>query len=165
MIWSTTLDNPPKMVPIVFSNVDDCSAVFRVVQSVLHPRKCFAAYLQDGPSRICRSNRLCWQLDVSRYTTHFFLRTNAMVALADFESFSTSFGASLFATFIRLVFDTSGRMPTTARRFRALFFQVAVTPRLVCFSAVSLGDRGPGEGERGRSRLPLLLPFLFTRHV
>ena len=73
-----------------------------------------------------------------------------------------------FTTFVHLVFETFGRMTVVARRFRALSFQGAVTPRLICFSKragafrsfsflgsfpISLSliyDRGPGEGELGR---------------
>ena len=41
---------------------------------------------------------------------------------------------TILATFIRLVFDTFGRMSKIANRFRALPFQIAETRRLIWFN-------------------------------
>ena len=120
------------------------------------------------------------------------LRTSAMVIFVRFRVLFSSFCLALhccpneethtipnFATFIRLVFDTFGRMPIIRMTVSCTFlsgswkhdswfgFPDGLLPfgtflfasLFPCLLSL-LGDRGPGEGELDRSRLPFLLPFL-----
>ena len=91
---------------------------------------------------VCSRSSTSWDAQPN----FWLLRTRAIVALSVFTCFclfvrrfavfwvTKSTFVAKFAAWIRLVFDTFGRMRTIARRLRALSFQVAATRKLLLFT-------------------------------
>ena len=129
-------------------------------------RRCLATLLQVGLSHVRRSNCLFWRVDVLGHTTQFLVtayngNSRFFQISSPFSTFSLALHFCLndethtfpkFATFIRLVFDTVGRMPIIAWYFSGLFRLLHLF-HLYCLCLMTL----VGEGEHGHVCLYLCL--------
>ena len=149
----------------------------------MRSRRSLATLLQDGLSRARRSHRLFWQSDVLRYTTQFLITAYTCNSrLLRFRLFFVALHCCLnekttlfpkCANFIRHVFDI--RADTNNPHDGFVHFPFKYLTHEGCFGfsdgLVPFGmlpftapfpcllslfcNRGPSEGELGRSHLPL----------
>ena len=108
----------------LFPNIDEYFRRLCILELNVCSRRCSAVLLQDEPSHVRKSNRVLWQFKHNRSFDHCV--QFAPIALPDFWSFSRFLAWRFivwmkkrtrfpnFATFIRLVLDTFGRMPIIA---------------------------------------------------